>query len=224
MSEPRLLRARDVMKRDVITLRTETPITEVAKTFVDNKIGGAPVVDDEQRVIGIVTEGDLLLKASGAPGGVSRLAFFFFPPHVRDVDERLRRLEGHTAGDIMVRKVITCSEDAPVRELAALMGRNEIGRVPIVREGKLVGIVTRSDVLQIFMRPDAALVDDVREVLAQRMDVSELQVSADDGVVHVEGSVPRRSDVRAVEVSALSVDGAIGVDVSRVRYKRDDTG
>lgn len=112
--------ARDIMTRRVITIRPDTSAQEAAQLLDHHRISGLPVVDDQSRIIGIITEADIISK----------------------VDR-----DGLSVGDIMSCEVIAVEEETPVNEIAALLMERRIKRVPVVSEGKLVGIVSRGDVV-----------------------------------------------------------------------------
>ena|SRR5579884_1896594 len=112
--------ARDIMTTKVCTIRPEASAKEIAELLYRERISGAPVVDAEDRIIGIVTEADIISK----------------------VDR-----EGLSVGDIMSHEVISVEEETPVNEIAALLTERKIKRVPVVHDGKLVGIVSRADIV-----------------------------------------------------------------------------
>lgn len=111
--------ARDIMTREVVTVTPDTPVEELAKVLTDRRISGVPVVDEAGNVVGIATEADILAK-----GRVGKVA------------------------DIMTREVISVCEDTPIDEIARVLADKGIKRVPVLREGKLVGIVSRADIVR----------------------------------------------------------------------------
>ena len=111
--------AKDIMTREVVTVTPETPVEELAKILAERRISGAPVVDQAGNVVGIATEADIIAKGK----------------------------EGKVA-DIMTREVISVTEDTPVEEVARVLAEKGIKRVPVLREGKLVGIVSRADIVR----------------------------------------------------------------------------
>lgn len=112
--------ARDIMTRKVISVHPGASVQEAAQLLYSNRISGLPVVDDLSRIIGIVTEADIISK----------------------VDR-----EGLSAGDIMSREIIAVDEETPVNEIASMLTERRIKRVPVVREGHVVGIVSRADIV-----------------------------------------------------------------------------
>lgn len=210
------------MSHPVITVRPDIPIPEIAKILTEHRISGVPVVDDQGRLVGIVTEADLLLKEAG-PGGLPKLAFFL-PARSKEVQEQLRRYEGKVAADMMTQEVITATEETPLRELAALMARNQINRIPILRDDQVVGIVSRNDVLKAFTRSDETLHQEARQTLVHdlRIDPEPLDIQVKDGVVTILGQVERKSEVGLMEMSVRAIDGVVSVDVSGLTYDVDD--
>ena len=143
------LTAKDIMTQDVKTVSSEATLHEVAELFVEHHIGGAPVVDPATgELVGIVTEADLMNEKK-RHAAIPRTALFGF---ALVAEERWRAAydEGFAlrAQDVMTRGVVTAAEDTPLAELSDLMVRRRINRVPVVRENRVVGIVTRGDVLR----------------------------------------------------------------------------
>ncbi len=212
--------ARDVMTPRVITVRPDTSVKDVASLMLTHHISGLPVVTEDGELVGIVTEADLLYKETGArpTGGW----FHGFPPFRRAVDT-VKKAEGLTAADLMTAPVISVEEDSALHEIAALMVRRTINRVPVLRAGRLVGIVSRADILQAFTRADAEIAAAVRETLLHDLwvDVSRIVIEVRSGVVYIDGLVERRSERDLVAHWVGSVDGVVAVE-SRLQYEYDD--
>ena len=213
--------ARDVMTARVITVRPETSVKDIVALMLTHHVSGLPVVTIEGELVGIVTEADLLYKETGQELPAERF-FRGFPPFGRTVDTS-RKAEGLTAVDLMYSPVIAVEEDTPLREVAGLMVRRKINRVPVMRGGRLAGIVSRADVLRAFTRPDAELVRTVREALLRELwvDVSKIRVDVREGVVHLDGAVDRRSERDLVTRWVAGLDGVVGVE-SRLTFEYDD--
>lgn len=146
------MKVKDVMTRQVVTLSPEESIEEAAKKLRDNRISGAPVVEGG-RIAGIVSEADLmkLFESEMSISLVlpSPLEIIELPVKMhRQLREAARRLSVRKVKDIMTREVITIDEEASIEEAARTMAKYGINRLPVVREGKLAGIVTRADVLK----------------------------------------------------------------------------
>jgi CBS domain-containing protein len=139
--------ARDIMAQDVIYVRPDTPLRMIAELLIDQEISGVPVLDDQRRVVGMVSETDLIDEEKRKVPLPRSLLFgtHTLPQEVfQEVAEEANRL---TAADVMTRRVFSLPETATVRELAEEMVSRKINRVPIVRDEQLVGLVTRADVL-----------------------------------------------------------------------------
>jgi CBS domain-containing protein len=140
--------ARDVMTTEVCAVRADTPLEEIAQLLATHHISGVPVVENDGRVIGMLSEADLIDEEKRA-ARIPRTALYGFFPVPEDVLKEVYHGGKHlTAGDMMTKKVATATEDTPVSKLADLMITRRINRVPILRDGKLVGIVSRADLLR----------------------------------------------------------------------------
>lgn len=142
------LLARDIMTADVVSVGPEATLHEIAEALAENRISGVPVVDDEMRVIGIVSERDLIDEDRRRVKLPRTLLYGV----LRIPDDVLAAAydEGNTlkAEAVMTKRVITYPDDVPAREVAVTMIQRKINRIPITRDGKLVGIVSRADVLR----------------------------------------------------------------------------
>ncbi|HZP82325.1 MAG TPA: CBS domain-containing protein [Chthonomonadaceae bacterium] len=140
--------AKDVMTRDVKTVEPHTTVREVAELLASAHISGVPVVDLEGRVIGMVSEADLL-NEDKVQAAIPRTALFGIYPIPEETLLKAYQ-EGATvqAQQVMHRDVVTAEEETPISELARMMVQSEVNRIPILRDGKLVGIVTRADLLR----------------------------------------------------------------------------
>jgi CBS domain-containing protein len=212
---PARLTVADVMTRDVITVTPETPFKQLEQLMAEHNVSALPVVD-KGGVTGIVSEADLLLKteAEGATGGGWR-------PGSRERDSKAH---AQTAGGLMSSPALSVEPGAPLAAAARLMRKGSVKRLPVVDDGRLVGIVSRADVLKAYLRSDAdilaAVVDDVIKG-SMWLDPETIDVTVDDGVVRMRGKVDRRSDVEILSRLTLGVDGVIAVE-SSVTFAFDD--
>ncbi|NLU48172.1 MAG: CBS domain-containing protein [Syntrophomonadaceae bacterium] len=146
--------ARDIMTREVITVKPKDRVDEVARLLVDHKISGIPVVDEENHVVGIITEKDLIVKASELrlPFYITLFDSIIFLENPIRFNNDLKKYTAVNVEDAMTKQVVTVEEDTEVSEVAKIMQNKRINRVPVVRNGKLVGIITRNDVLKSLVK------------------------------------------------------------------------
>ncbi|RQD76277.1 MAG: CBS domain-containing protein [Candidatus Syntrophonatronum acetioxidans] len=145
------MRARDVMVKNVMTVKEHDTLQEVAKILVDEKISGVPVIDDNNKVVGIITEGDLIYqgKSFHVPAVIEILGGVFYFEDPRKIEKDLRKMVGTKAKDVMTTSIITVEENTLVEEIATIMVEKGINRVPVTDDaGRLVGIVTRQDLIK----------------------------------------------------------------------------
>jgi len=215
------MQAKDVMTRNVVAVTTDTSVVEIAQQLIARGISAVPVVDGAGKIVGIVSEGDLMRRDESGTGLVRSwwLSLFEAP------EERATayvKSHGRTAGDVMTSKVLTVSENAELADIAALLEKHRIKRVPVVRDGKPVGIVSRSNLLQglAAAKPippvsadDAAIREALRTALKES-GVDQVFVNAvvANGVVNMWGEVNSAAEVRALEVAARSVSGVKNVE------------
>jgi len=178
---------KDIMTAGVVTVRPGTAYREMAAMFRQHRVSGFPVVDDEGKVIGIVSETDLLAVAAADPDPGPHPAPRGWLPHRRQLT-----VGEATAGAVMTHPAVTIGPDEPVRDAARLMHSLRLQRLPVVdRDGHLVGIVTRSDVLTVFRRPDEDIRREVnQDVIADGFftDPARFTVTVHDGIVTLEGA------------------------------------
>ncbi|MDO7788491.1 CBS domain-containing protein [Desulforamulus aquiferis] len=142
--------AKDIMKANVITVDKETTISEIAKILTENKISGVPVVDGEGRIAGIVSEGDLLHKeiSPRIPRFVELLGGVIYYSGLDQYKADIKKLAAIRAAEIMTEKVITVSKDTDIQTIASLMVKHNIKRIPVTEDHKIVGIVSRADIVK----------------------------------------------------------------------------
>ncbi len=209
------MKASDVMVSPVVTVKHSASVKEVAKLLLEQRISAVPVVDDGGKLVGIVSEGDLLHRSEAGTErrrswwllgltGEETLASEYIKAHARNV------------ADVMTSTVITATPDAPLHQLAALMEANSIKRVPIVKDGALVGIVSRANLVQVFAstRPELEIpLSDANirgQLLAHLQNQAWsrpwlLNIMVKDGVVDLWGVVRSDAEKRAVRVAAESM-------------------
>lgn len=211
----------DVMTTDVVTVNEETPYREIVDLLTTRGISAVPVVDGDGRVLGVVSEADLLhkIETEGNPEG-------------RRVFEGRRRRARRTkatavvARDLMTAPAVTVLPGTLIPSAARRMDAEHVKRLPVTNDlGRLVGIVTRSDLLKVHLRPDADIRHDIVEgvlhrVLAIREGV--VRVEVHEGVVTLTGELDRRSAALAAARLAQSVPGVVAVE-DKLTYGFDDT-
>lgn len=207
------MRAKDVMTSPVVTVGPETTVQEIAKLLIERRISALPVVDQGERVIGIVSEGDLMRRLENADERHRSWWLRLFSDAVTDAGEYVK-MHGRHAADVMTRKVITVGQDTPLHEIAALLEERRIKRVPVVEDDRLVGIVSRANLLHgLAARPQdtpAPSMDDeairARILTTLREDIGGMthfvNVVVDAGVVDLWGITDSPDVARAIRVAA----------------------
>jgi CBS domain-containing protein len=212
------MNAADVMVSNVITVRSDTTVDRIAETLLANRISAVPVLDADDKLVGIVSEGDLIHRVEAGTErhrswwlelltGTETLAQEFIKSHARK------------AADLMSHPVISVRPDTPLDELAALLDKHRIKRVPVVQDGKLVGIVSRANLIQALIRRGPAgakgkAIDDAAlraDILAQLRPhpwwTDDVNVVVRDGRVELWGIVESDVQKDAIRVAIESVPG-----------------
>jgi CBS domain-containing protein len=156
-----MLDAASIMSRDVVTARPEDTVARVAQVLSQHKISAVPVCDPGGGLLGMVSEGDLMRPylSSNLQRRAWWLALLADGTDLAPEFLEYVRLDRHAVGDLMTKPVITACETTPVTDLAELLAKHRVKRLPIVRNGKLVGIVSRADVIRAIARSPEAVVD-----------------------------------------------------------------
>ncbi len=146
-------RVGDIMTTTVITIGPDTPVSQIAKLMSENNIGGLPVVD-EGEIVGVVTELDLIVRNTRfkMPAFFTILDMIFYLETPQHYEERLQHILGTTAQEIMSKPAKTIAPGATIEELAELMIERRMNPIPVVDDGRLVGIVSRSDIVRLMAR------------------------------------------------------------------------
>ena len=213
------MKVQEIMTRDVVTVGPEADLRDVAKFLVDNGISGVPVCGVRRELLGIVSEGDILVKEGG-------------PREERGFLGRLRRTEASAqkARAIKVREamtapVVTISPHASVAEAARRMSDLGIKRLPVVQDDKLVGIVSRTDLVRAFVRSDDEIRREIREDLLRAtlwLEVPDaVQVHVEHGSVRLSGQVETATDSALLERFVARVPGVVSVS-AEVGWRFDD--
>lgn len=138
------------MQAEVVTIGPDATVRELADLLATSKVSGVPVVDAGGTVVGVVTEGDIVLQDAGLhfPHYIQFLDSTIYLESVSKFEERFRRTFGIKVADIMSSEVVSIAPDASVYDVASLMADSGVNRVPVLEEGRLVGIITRGDVVR----------------------------------------------------------------------------
>ncbi|MCL1693073.1 MAG: CBS domain-containing protein [Actinomycetia bacterium] len=195
----------DLMTTDVITVSSETGIRDAARLMFRNRVSGLPVTTPDGTLAGIITEADFLRLEVDRQEGVTEL--------------------GETVGDVMSPGVVTTGPDTEIYEAAKMMTFQDIKRLPVVDDdSRLLGIISRADIVSVFTRPDDVIEDEIREDLIRRVlfiDPDQLDVSVANGVVTFVGEVGTRNEVRLLSELASRLDGVLRVE-SKLAWRYDD--
>ena len=149
-----MLTAKDIMTRDVLVVKPDTSIEELSSILVNNEISGVPVVDDSGALYGIVTENDLISrnKRLHIPTVVSFLDAAIYLESSKKFEQEVKRLTATRVGDICTRKVVTIAEETTVMDIATIMSEKKVHLLPVLKAGKVVGIVGKRDMVKAVIR------------------------------------------------------------------------
>jgi CBS domain-containing protein len=216
------MKASDVMTRNVLTIGRETSVADAIRVMLDNNVSGLPVLDNG-KVVGILTEGDLLRRSeTGTERHRPRWLEILMGP--RRMAGEYVRTHGRKVEGIMTADVISVAGDAPLDEVVGLMERRRIKRVPVIEDDVLVGIVSRLDLLRALLHTLEAQLsegrgdDDIREqILAELAKAAwvpkdGLSISVKDGVVDLHGVILEENEREALRVVAENVPGVRAVE------------
>jgi CBS domain-containing protein len=144
-----MLKAKDIMTKDIITVKPATTIEDLARILIKHQISGTPVVDEDGNLIGIVTENDLISKNKKLHiPTILRLFDAFIPLGTSRLEEEIKRMAAFTVGDICTRDVVTCDEDMSIEDVATMMTEKKIHLLPVLKDRRLVGIIGKKDLIK----------------------------------------------------------------------------
>jgi CBS domain-containing protein len=211
------MRAHQIMTRPVITVTPETTIVEAANTMLQRHVSGLPVVDAAGKLVGIISEGDFIRRSEiGTQRKRGRFLKFILGPGKEATD--FVHEHGGKIGEIMTLEPLTIGEDSDLEEIVELMEKNNIKRLPVMRDDKLVGIVSRSNLLQAVASlarqiPDPTADDDhIRNRIIDTLEKNDwcpfgISVMVRDGIVHLSGVITEERSRQAAVVAAENVAG-----------------
>ncbi|WP_438290501.1 CBS domain-containing protein [Streptomyces sp. HUAS TT7] len=215
-----------VMTTEVVTARFATPFKEVAQLLATHRISGLPVLDADDKVIGVISETDLLAREAEAPGPTAAKRGLRLPRMSPAARRAQAKAQARTAGQLMSQPPVCTHAENTIAEAARTMARQRVERLPVLdEEDRLVGIVTRRDLLQVFLRTDDEIRREViAEVLVNTLWLSPqtITVSVADGVVTLDGKLERRSEVPIAVNMTRQIDGVVAV-VDKLGYHLDDS-
>jgi CBS domain-containing protein len=215
------MKVADLMQPDVVTVTPETSLKQVAAVLTERRISGVPVVAADGRILGVVSEADIVLGEQGPARAHSRLLGWIVDGGKTDGE----RFTARSAGDAMTEPAITIHAGADVSFAARRMTDAGIKRLPVVdSDDRVVGIVTRSDLVRAFARSDAELEREIRRIVrgALWLDHPELvEIHVDEGEASLQGTVDRRSDEEQLRLFVARIPGIVDVR-STVQWVWDD--
>ena len=211
------MRAHQIMTRPVISVTPETTIVDAANTMLQKHVSGLPVVDAAGKLVGIISEGDFIRRSEiGTQRKRGRFLKFILGPGQEAID--FVREHGRKIAEIMTPEPVTIGEDTPLEEIVQLMEKNNVKRLPVTRGNKIVGIVSRSNLLQAVASvareiPDPTADDDhIRNRVIDALAKNDwcpfgLSVIVRDGIVHLSGVITEERSRQAAIVAAENVTG-----------------
>lgn len=217
------MQAVDVMTTKLVTVEAETSVREIAQLMLQCRISAVPVVDRDQRILGIVSEGDLMRRPENETD--QRPAWWLESIlSTRDQAEDYVKAHGRKASDVMTRNVVEVQEDTPLHEIARLLEQHRIKRVPVTREGRLVGIISRANLLHglvaksaEFISPsspdDRTIRDTIVKTLSKEAGINTamINVVVHDGAVQLWGIVNSADEKRAAQLAAENTPGVVAI-------------
>ena len=218
-----MMTIRDVMTAPALTVRPDVPLKDVARLLIDSGITGVPVVDERGAVVGVVSEGDFLVKEQG-PQALRHRRLARLLGESEATQRQIGKLAARTAGEAMTAPAITMEPSRSIQDAAAVMTERRVNRLPVVEGGRLIGIVTRADLVRAYLRTDEELVRAIRQDVLHRilwLDPATFDVTVHNGEAVVRGNVERRSTARIVEEAIAMVPGIVSLTAD-VGWSFDD--
>jgi len=212
------MRIKDLMTTTVLTVQPGTELKDAAALLAEHRVSGLPVVDDEGHVLGVLSEGDILYKEAGTqdkPGFLERL-LTAPPPVAFDL-----KLAAKTVGQAMSAPALTIGPRRPVTEAATIMIEEGVNRLPVIDdEDRLIGIITRADLVRAFVRSDAEIEREIRDDVIRRtlwLEPDMIQIEVTGGEVRLAGEVETKTDAELIPTFVQRVPGVVSV-LSKLRW------
>jgi len=223
MAREAAMKVAEIMTQPVITVMPETTIAEAARLMLQHRVSGLPVLDAAGQVVGVVSEGDLLRRAeTGTERRRSRWLEFLIAPG--RLATEYAHVHGRKVGEVMTESVVSAAPDDPLAEVIGKMERRQIKRVPVIDSGRLVGIVSRADLVRALLRnlprsasevavPDQEIRDGILAEIAKQPwgPRASVDVRVEDGVVELRGSIIDDRERAALRVLAENAPGVKAV-------------
>jgi CBS domain-containing protein len=217
------MKVSDLMTTDVVTTTPAAPLRDVARTLVEYGISGMPVCDDAGAVVGVISEGDILFKERGPVEPRGR--FFGWLLDVPSNGE-LEKTTARTAGEAMTAPPVTTTTIESASAAARRMTEKGVNRLPVVAsDGRLVGIITRSDLIRVFVRPDHVIAAEIRDEVLRRvlwLAPGVIEVDVRDGEVDLAGELDTEAEVEVLEKLVPKVPGVVTMR-STVTFRPEPT-
>ena len=212
------MRIRDLMTTDVITVGPDTSLKEAARRMLGAGVSGLPVTDSGQ-LVGIITEADFVATEAerGAKKRAGLLRLF--------VRENGISSSERNVADVMTRDVQTVSPDSDHVEAARMMQVNRVKRLPVVADGTIVGLISRSDMLRVFVRPDKDIIEEIRTDVMKKvmwLDPNRVSIACDDGNLVLTGNMETKSDAELLVELTKRLDGVASV-ADHLTWEIDNT-
>lgn len=218
------MQAVDVMTTKLVTVEADTSVREIAQLMLQCRISAVPVVDQDQHILGIVSEGDLVRRPENETD--QRPAWWLESLlSTRDEAQDYIKAHGRTASDVMTRNVVAVQEDTPLHEIARILEQHRIKRVPVTREGRLVGIISRANLLHglvakstEFTSPSSSDDRTIRETIVNTLskeagiNTAMINVVVHHGAVQLWGIVDSEDEKRAAHLAAESTPGVVTIE------------
>jgi len=221
-----MMRTKDIMTTSVVSVTPETGVSDVARLLLERHISAVPVIDTDGRLIGMVSEGDFLRRAEDGSHRHGSWWLRLFSGSGENAADYVKT-HGRSAADVMTRDVITVTEDTPTGDVAHLLETKRIKRVPVLRDGRVVGIVSRADLLrglaaQRHAPVATASVEDetIRKQILEEISSSDwaptygVSVMVAEGIAQIWGFVDSREQREALRVAAANVPGVKSVELN----------
>lgn len=217
--------AKDVMTTNVVTVEMQTTVSDIAKLLLERNISAVPVVDPQGKIAGIVSEGDLMRRPETDTDTRKRSWWLSLMADRDALAGEYSKSHGRRASDVMTGKVLVVEEETPLSEIAQTLEEKHIKRVPVLRDGELVGIVSRADLLRGLAtckaeqsaqvsESDQTIQENLRQSLRKAPWLSPTYVNAtvSDGIVHLWGMVESEAQDKAVRIAAEAIPGVKAVE------------